>query len=52
MELPCIIKITLTQQQMECLAGEALVLLFHIMKKDWRIGNNAYMRYLLEDVQE
>jgi hypothetical protein len=45
-------KITLTQQQMECLAGEASVLVLHILTQDWRIGNNAYMRYLPEDVQE
>jgi hypothetical protein len=31
----------LTQQQMECLVGEALVLVLHILTQDWRIGNNA-----------
>jgi hypothetical protein len=41
----------LTQQQMECLAGEALVLVLYILTQDWRIGSNSYMSYLPEYAQ-
>jgi hypothetical protein len=44
-------KTTLTQQEMKCLAREALVFVIQTLTQDWIIGNITYMRYLPEDVQ-